>query len=56
MAALRVLEQLHGEEPSELPKLKGSISQIVQQWESASSRKGQKSIQDEGTSTSSVPK
>ena len=55
-AALRALEQLHGEEPFELPKSKGSVSQIVQQWESASLRKGQKSIQDEGTSTSTVPK
>ena len=54
--ALRALEQLHGEEPFELPKSKGSVSQIVQQWESASPHKGQKSIQDEGMSTSTIPK
>ena len=54
--ALRALKQLHGEQPFELRKLKGPILQIMQQWESASLHKGQKSTQDEEMSTSSDPK
>ena len=34
MVALCALEQLHSEEPFELPKPKGFVSQIAQQWES----------------------
>ena len=54
-ARLRAHEVLSGEEPFELPGSEGTVSAIVQQWENATPRKGQKSTQDEGASTSGAP-
>ena len=54
-ARLRAHEVLSGEEPFELPGSEGTVSAIVQQWENATPRKGQRSTQDTGASTSGAP-
>ena len=52
---LEAYEAKLGEEPFEWQGTEGTVSEIVEQWERATPRKGQRRTQDEGTSSSEAP-